>query len=75
LVVVKLSGTGSEAIFMGAVKSAVSEDPNLVKLWTTTTGIIMCADQKFSDWFGMTPTDMLGRSFTSLGSDMEILEK
>ena len=75
LVVVRLSGTGSEAIYMGAIKFAVTEDPNVVKLWTTTTGIIMCADQKFSDWFGVTPTDMLGRSFTSLGTEIEVLEK
>jgi hypothetical protein len=75
LVVTKLSGTGSEAIFMGVVKAAVSDDPTLVKLWATTTGIVLCADARFVDWFGMTTNDLIGKKINSLATDLDVVEK
>lgn len=36
-------------------------------------GAILCVDVQFADWFGLSPTDCLGRAFSSLAVDPDIL--
>ncbi len=75
LLVSKLAGTGQDSVFMGVVRETVVEDKQLVKVWCTTNGTILCADQRFSDWFGVPPAEIVGRSFSSLGADIEGLDR
>ena len=71
----KISGSGADSVFLGVLRTTNNDDANLVKVWATPSGQILCADQRFSDWFGVTPTDMVGKAFSSLGTDIEMLDK
>ena len=75
LVVTKISGSGGDSVFLGVLRTTNNDDANIVKLWATPSGQILCADQRFSDWFGVTPADLVGKPFSSLGTDIEALEK
>jgi hypothetical protein len=37
------------------------------------SGTILCVDQRFSDWFGKTPEECVGRAFASLGAEQDKL--
>jgi hypothetical protein len=39
----------------------------------TPGGIMLCVDMRFADWFGLLPGDCLGRPFTSLAVDADVL--
>ena len=75
LVVTKISGSGGDSVFLGVLRTTNTDDANRVKVWATPSGQILCADQRFSDWFGVTPADLVGKPFSSLGTDIEALEK
>lgn len=53
----------------------VQDDPSVVKAWLMPTGAILCVDQRFSDWFGRHPAEVVGRPFTCLARDQEALQK
>lgn len=46
LFVKRLSGTGQESVFMGVLKPVVDGDTNVVRVWCTSTGTILCSDDK-----------------------------
>jgi hypothetical protein len=36
---------------------------------------VLCADKRFEDFFGMDPASLSGTNFSSLGTDMEAVER
>ena len=61
---------------MGLVRHLEDQDRSCVRLWVAPiSGIILCADERFGDNFGITSADIAGRPFSSLGPDMETLER
>ncbi len=58
---------------MGVLKPT-EEDPNVVKAWVMPGGAILCVDQRFTDWFGKTPGDCVGRSLSSLAVEQDRLQ-
>lgn len=66
LAVTKISGTRQDSIFMGVLRPAINNDPKLVKVYTTVGGMVLCAEDRFSDMFGVAAQELIGRPFTSL---------
>jgi hypothetical protein len=65
-----------DCIFMGLIKVLQDQDPAIVRLWVApATGAILCADERFADNFGVTNLEIAGRPFSTLGPDIEALEK
>jgi hypothetical protein len=75
MVVQKLCGVGNESIFMAVMRPSTSGDPNTVRVWITNAGTVLCADDRFRDWFGTSSKDLVGRSISSMSTDMEGFEK
>jgi hypothetical protein len=75
MVVQRLCGIGSDAIFMSVLRPATAPDPSLVKVWVTTNGVVLCADERFRDWFGMNGRELVGRSISTLSTDIEGFDK
>ena len=75
LFVTKLSGSGQDSIFLGVIRKPQVQDMSTVRLFMTTAGTILCADDHFYNTFGVDPLSLVGRSFSSLGTDMEALQK
>jgi hypothetical protein len=53
----------------------VPDDPSIVKAWLMPNGTILCVDQRFSDWFGRRPAEIVGKPFTCLARDQEELQQ
>ncbi len=68
LTVTKVSGTGADSLFMGVLRPA-EEDPASVRAWIMTQGTILCVDQRFSDWFGRGPNELVGRPFNTMATE------
>lgn len=47
----------------------------MLQAWVMPTGAILCVDQRFSDWFGKTPEDCVGKPFMTLGVEQDQLVK
>lgn len=61
---------------MGLIRTVEDTDPSRVRLWVApVSGAILCADERFSDCFGVSHAEMAGRSFSTLGPDIEALDK
>jgi hypothetical protein len=77
LVVTKISGgtSSQDNVFLGVLRQPPVNDPTMLKLWTTTAGTILCAEARFSEWFGLQPHDLVGRAFSSLSTDIEGLNR
>eukprot|EP00775_Hariotina_reticulata_P013181 gene13181-13312_t len=75
LYVRKLSGSGSEAIFMGTLRAALEEDPSIARVWTTPSGLILCSDIRFCEWFGISSDSLVGKTFSSMAVEPEPLEQ
>ncbi len=58
-----------------AAAQNVADDDSTVKMWLMPTGTILCVDQRFTDWFGRPPADIVGKPFTSLAKEPELLQK
>lgn len=43
----------------------------MLQVWATTTGTVLCADDRFTDWFGLSSRELVGRSISSLSTDIE----
>ena len=39
------------------------------------SGAILCVDQRFTDWFGRTPDECVGKPFSWLGTEQDQLLK
>ena len=76
LSVVKLAGSAEESVFMGCVRPTHSADPLVVRMWVAPgSGFILTADEAFVDQFGVPAADLVGRPASTLGLDIEALEK
>ncbi len=78
LVATKLSGAGTDATFMAVVRTLKEETTGTsspVKAWCSASGIILCAEQRIADVLGMAAQDLVGRPLSSLGSDIQALDK
>ncbi|KAF8055488.1 tmcC [Scenedesmus sp. PABB004] len=70
LVVTRLSGVGSDSIFMGVLR-ADNTASDTVKIWATPTGTVLCTDERFRDFFGLASKEVVGRAVSSLTTDVE----
>jgi hypothetical protein len=68
--VTKVSGSGADAIFMGVLKPS-PDDSGVVKAWVMPGGMVLCVDQRFTDWLGKVPTDCCGKPLASLAVDVD----
>lgn len=74
--VVKISGSSDESVFMGVVRPAACDDPNVVRLWVAPgSGVMLTADEAFADQFGVPAGELVGRSLSTLGPDIEALDR
>lgn len=64
----------ARSLFMGVLKPA-EDDPNTVRAWIMTQGTILCVDQRFSDWFGRGPQELVGRPFNTIATEQDVLIK
>eukprot|EP00879_Flechtneria_rotunda_P013062 GHRR01013642.1.p1 GENE.GHRR01013642.1~~GHRR01013642.1.p1 ORF type:complete len:1083 (+),score=308.01 GHRR01013642.1:2122-5370(+) len=72
LCVSRLSGMGTDTLFMGVLRPALDASSlDVVKFWLTASGTIMCCDPNVGDSFGLNPTELVGRQFNNLCTDVE----
>ncbi|GIL56338.1 hypothetical protein Vafri_11716 [Volvox africanus] len=78
LCVTKLSGIGTDSIFLGVIRPLPANLQN-VRAWITPNGVLLCADQQFSSAIGMLEGDVVGHLLASLVMDanavMGLLER
>jgi len=72
--VTKVSGVGSDSVFMGAMHAATAP-PNVIRVWCMPTGGVVSVDDTFSESFGKTYKDVAGRPFQSLTRDPDVILK
>jgi hypothetical protein len=53
----------------------IHPDPCVFRGWLLPSGTILCVDPAFHDVAGWLPAELIGKSFSSLGSSPEELEK
>ena len=77
MTVVKISGTRDDAIFMGIARPPTPpEAASVVRLWVLPgTGMVLAADDTFSDHFGIASAELVGRSVSTLGPDIQAIER
>lgn len=73
LAVTRISGSGSDSVFMG-VLAAGEEDPSVTTAWALPTGSVLCVDTKFGDLLGKGPGELVGRPFISLLQEPDRLQ-
>ncbi|GFR51586.1 hypothetical protein Agub_g14007 [Astrephomene gubernaculifera] len=71
--VTKLSGVGSDSVFLGILRPA-QMDSYHVRAWVAPNGVILCADPQFASLTGLTAEEMVGRNFQTLCTDMASVE-
>jgi hypothetical protein len=52
-----------------------ASDPGNIKAWLLPTGTILCVDLSFMDYAGWGPQELIGRAFSSLGTDSSELDE
>lgn len=70
----RLAGMGSETLFMGVVRRAPPASAggiDIVRFWTASTGLILCADASAADSFGLSTAELVGQPFANLCTDVE----
>ncbi|KAG2441028.1 hypothetical protein HXX76_003881 [Chlamydomonas incerta] len=65
LCVTKMSGTGTDSVFLGVVRPMPSNTRN-VRCWVAPSGVILCGDQQFASMIGVTEGEVVGRTLLSL---------
>eukprot|EP00198_Chlamydomonas_reinhardtii_P012864 XP_001702201.1 sensory protein [Chlamydomonas reinhardtii] len=58
LCVTKLSGIGTDSIFLGVMRPAPL-DPHNVRAWVAPNGLVLCTDPQFASLTGLTSEEML----------------
>eukprot|EP00877_Chromochloris_zofingiensis_P002523 jgi/Chrzof1/12271/Cz06g28060.t1 len=71
LAVTKISGTRQDSIFMGLLRPVQNEGNTVVKVYATVAGVVLCAEEPFSDMFGIASQDVVGKPFTFLGCNSQ----
>ncbi|KAG2482503.1 hypothetical protein HYH03_018578 [Edaphochlamys debaryana] len=65
LCVTKLSGIGTDSVFLGVVRPMPSSNINL-RAWIAPNGVFLCADQQFASAVGAMEGELVGRTLASL---------
>lgn len=76
--VTKLSGVGAETLFIGVVRRVapdICSEGRVVRFWTTSAGLMLCADNSTADTFGLEPSDLMGQPFSGLCEDGEAVAR
>ncbi|GLC57759.1 hypothetical protein PLESTB_001261700 [Pleodorina starrii] len=73
LCVTKLSGVGTDAIFLGLLRPQPLDSRN-VRVWVAPNGVILCTDPQFASLPGMLSEEMVGCTIQSLCTDMAAVE-
>jgi hypothetical protein len=56
---------------VGTHVQAVEEPKDMVRCWLTPTGLILCVNENFTDWFAMAHGDIVGKPFASLAVEQD----
>ncbi|KAG2423294.1 hypothetical protein HXX76_015443 [Chlamydomonas incerta] len=65
LCVTKLSGTGTDSIFLGVLRPVPPDVRNL-RAWMSPNGVFLCGDQGFASMCGLGEGELVGRTLVSL---------
>ncbi|KAG2447634.1 hypothetical protein HYH02_007552 [Chlamydomonas schloesseri] len=65
LCVTKLSGTGTDSIFLGVLRP-VPPDVRCLRAWLSPNGVFLCGDQGFGSLCGLGEGELVGRTLASL---------
>ncbi|KAG2482499.1 hypothetical protein HYH03_018574 [Edaphochlamys debaryana] len=65
LCVTKLSGIGTDSVFLGVVRPMPNNNTNL-RAWIAPNGVFLCADQQFASAVGAMEGELVGRTLASL---------
>ncbi|GLC59118.1 hypothetical protein PLESTB_001450200 [Pleodorina starrii] len=70
LCVTKLSGIGTDSIFLGVMRP-LPASVLTVRAWISPNGVFLCADQQFSSAIGLIEGDLVGHTLTSVALNPE----
>ncbi|GLI66740.1 hypothetical protein VaNZ11_010687 [Volvox africanus] len=73
LCVTKLSGVGTDAVFLGLLRPAPF-DTRHVRAWVTPNGVILCTDPQFASLTGILGEEMVGRNLRTLSTDIAAVD-
>ncbi|KAG2443224.1 hypothetical protein HYH02_009297 [Chlamydomonas schloesseri] len=65
LCVTKMSGTGSDSVFLGVARPLASNLLN-VRAWVAPNGVFLCGDNMFASMCGVAENELVGRSLAAL---------
>ncbi|KAG2443480.1 hypothetical protein HXX76_001833 [Chlamydomonas incerta] len=71
LCVTRMSGTGSDSVFLGVARPMVANSLN-VRAWVSPNGTFLCGDQMFASMCGIGEGELVGRSLASLSAGPEV---
>ncbi|GIL50772.1 hypothetical protein Vafri_6912 [Volvox africanus] len=73
LCVTRLSGVGSDSIFLGLIRPL---PPNIhdLRAWVAPNGVFLCSDQQFASAIGVFEGELVGHPLSSLAVDPEKVE-
>lgn len=69
----RVSGLGSESLFMGVVRKAEVNKAEL-RLWASPTGALLCVEEHSIDWLGASHRELTGRTLQSIVSSIDNLQ-
>ncbi|KAG2432252.1 hypothetical protein HXX76_009170 [Chlamydomonas incerta] len=70
LCVTKMSGTGSDSVFLGVMR-LLPPSSLRVRAWVAPNGAFLCGDQQFASMCGLAEKDLVGCTLSSLVADPE----
>ncbi|KAG2445381.1 hypothetical protein HXX76_000003 [Chlamydomonas incerta] len=73
LCVTKLSGSGSDSIFLGVVRP-LPPNPHVMRAWLSPNGTFLCADQQFASAVGRSEGELVGHQLMALAASAEAVE-
>ncbi|KAG2429714.1 hypothetical protein HYH02_013971 [Chlamydomonas schloesseri] len=73
LCVTKLSGIGTDSIFLGVLRP-VPLDARNVRAWVAPNGLILCTDPQFASLTGLSSEEMVGQTIQSMCVDSAAIE-
>ncbi|EFJ47903.1 hypothetical protein VOLCADRAFT_104960 [Volvox carteri f. nagariensis] len=73
LCVTRLSGVGTDSIFLGVIRPLPPDIRNL-RAWIAPNGVFLCSDQQFASSIGVFEGDLVGHPLSSLAVNSEEVE-
>ncbi|PNW79942.1 hypothetical protein CHLRE_08g373200v5 [Chlamydomonas reinhardtii] len=73
LCVTKLSGSGSDSIFLGVIRP-LPPNPHVMRAWLSPNGTFLCADQQFASAVGRSEGELVGHALLALAVSAEAVE-